>query len=103
MWVIGPAARVGGVGRWGRRRASPGPGLRVRSGSCVSSSDLAPLMCRRFLAIVATPEVFGSCDGAWSSGSGAADGEAGAVRTVDRPRGVQPGGVPDRRGEPADR
>jgi hypothetical protein len=33
-------------------------------------------MTRRFLAIVATPEVFGSCDGSWSTRSGAADGEA---------------------------
>lgn len=31
---------------------------------------------RRFLAIVATPEVLGSCDGSWATRSCAADGEA---------------------------
>jgi hypothetical protein len=38
------------------------------------------LSARRFLAIVATPEGSGSWDGSWPAGSGATDGEAGAVR-----------------------
>jgi hypothetical protein len=31
---------------------------------------------RRFLVIVATPELFGSCDGSRSAGSGTTDDEA---------------------------
>ena len=57
----------------------------------------------RFLAIVATPELFGSCDGSWSGGSGAADGEAGVVHAVDRAGHLERGGLPDRRRESADR
>jgi site-specific DNA recombinase len=38
----------------------------------------------RFLAVVATLEGFGSCDGLWPAGAGAVDGEAGAVRAADR-------------------
>jgi hypothetical protein len=37
----------------------------------------------RIPVIVATLEFFGSCDGLWSAGSGAADGEAGVVRSVE--------------------
>jgi hypothetical protein len=45
--------------------------------------DVGPSREGRVLAVVATLERFGSCDGAWSAGSGTADGEAGAVRAVD--------------------
>lgn len=50
---------------------------------------------RRIPAIVATLELFGSCDGSSSAGSGAVDGEAGVVHAVDRPQ--QPVGPSHRR------
>src|SRR6266496_6005004 len=58
---------------------------------------------RRFLAVVATPDRFGSCDGTPGTGGAAASREAGAVRAADRAGVQQPGGVPDRRDQPADR
>ena len=61
-----------------------------------------PLAARRFLPIVATPEVVGSRDGSGSSGAGAAGGEARGVHRVDLARGVERGGVPDRRRQSAD-
>ena len=61
-----------------------------------------PFSLWRFLAVVATPDSFGGCDGAPGTGCVAAGREAGAVRAADR-AGVQPGGVPARRDQPADR
>jgi len=57
----------------------------------VWSPELAPVgwpFFRRFLAIVAPLDGFGSCDGPWPAGPGAADGEAGAVRAADRTASV---------------
>src|SRR6266702_1143031 len=62
-----------------------------------------PTVLRRFLAVVATPDRFGSCDGTPGTGGAAASREAGAVRAADRAGVQQPGGVPDRRDQPADR
>src|SRR6266581_2914320 len=62
-----------------------------------------PHLLRRFLAVVATPDRFGSCDGTPGTGGAAASREAGAVRAADRAGVQQPGGVPDRRDQPADR
>jgi hypothetical protein len=64
---------------------------------------MGPDQAGRFLVIVATPEVLGSCDGPWSAGSGTTDGEAGAVRAADRARHVERGGVPDRGSQSEDR
>jgi hypothetical protein len=60
-------------------------------------------MLRWSPAIVATAELFGSCAGSWSAGSGGADGEAGVVHAVDRAGHLERGGLPDRRRESADR
>jgi hypothetical protein len=62
-----------------------------------------PARTGRFLAVVATPDRFGSCDGTAGTGGVAASREAGAVRAADRAGIQQPGGVPDRRDQPADR
>ena len=58
---------------------------------------------RQFLAIVATPEVSGSCDGAWSAGSSTTDGEAAAVRAADRAEYLERRGMPDRGSQSPDR
>ena len=61
-----------------------------------------PNQTGRIPAIVATPELFGSCDGSRSAGCGAADGEAGVVRAVDRAGHLERGGLPDRGCQSAD-
>src|SRR5665647_2665533 len=85
-------ARSSTTGRPARHRCGRWP-TRIRPrGSCRSTrcrgAPTEPCRCRvetdplapgRFLAIVATPELFGGCDGSWSAGSGGADGEAGVV------------------------
>jgi hypothetical protein len=58
---------------------------------------------RQFLAIVATPEVSGSCDGAWPAGSSTTDGEAGTVRAADRAGYLERRGMPDRGSQSPDR
>src|SRR6266536_3373632 len=75
--------------------------IRVCRHGCVN--PIWPHLLRRFLAVVATPDRFGSCDGTPGTGGAAASREAGAVRAADRAGVQQPGGVPDRRDQPADR
>ena len=62
-----------------------------------------PTVLRQFLAVVATPDMFGSCDGTAGTRGAAAGREAGAVCAADRAGIQQLGGVPDRRDQPADR
>jgi len=52
------------------------PTVAGRLGHCRRHVKTDPRVAWRILVIIATPELFGSRDGGWSAGSGAADGQA---------------------------
>ena len=75
----------------------------IRQAVPAGRANWPPLFFGRVLPIVANARGIGSSDGSPTTGSGAADGEAEAVRWVDRPGCPERRGLPHRRHHLADR